>query len=75
LHAVELFFETEITGGQLMQGFDPEISQENQIIKEVAFIDLKEISKMDNNVLHDLFAKAKSKTEILQLSGYLKNHQ
>jgi 8-oxo-dGTP diphosphatase len=75
LHALELFFLTEIIDGELIKGFDPEMPKEHQIIKEVAFIDLEEISKMDLKVLHGLFSKAKSKTEILQLQGYLNNPQ
>lgn len=75
LHALELFFETEVLEGQLIQGSDPEISKENQIIKEVAFIDLDQLSTMDEKVLHGLFSRAKSKTEILQLNGYLKSYQ
>lgn len=75
LHALELFFMTEVVGGKLIKGTDPEMSKEHQIIKEVAFIDLEDISKMDTKVLHELFSKAKSKTEILQLQGYLNNPQ
>jgi 8-oxo-dGTP diphosphatase len=70
-HAVELFFQTEITGGELVTGKDPEIGPDFQIIKEVGFIPFSRIREMDHRILHNLFNYAGSREEIENLSGYL----
>ena len=70
LHAVELFFETEVTGGQLQTGKDPEMPAERQLISHASFIDLNTIRTMDRQTLHNLFNYADSKEEILRLNGY-----
>jgi len=70
LHAIELFFETEITGGQLITGKDPEMPEERQLISDASFIDLDTIRSMDKQTLHNLFNYAESKDEILRLNGY-----
>lgn len=58
LHALELFFEVEITGGNLKQGTDPEFSASNQLIQEVAFKTLSEVNAIPfaekHRILHEL---------------------
>ena len=46
LQAVELFFELEITDGELLTGIDPEASAEQQLIEEVTFLSLDEIRQI-----------------------------
>lgn len=74
LHALEFFFETELIGGQLKQGKDPELEDGTQIINQVDFIELSEIKAMDRLNLHALFSYAESKNEILNLTGFLKGY-
>jgi ADP-ribose pyrophosphatase YjhB (NUDIX family) len=44
-HAVELYFICEMKSGMLGVGFDPEFGDGKQIIKDVAFISLDQLSK------------------------------
>lgn len=74
IHALEFFFETEIIGGQLKQGKDPELNENQQIIKQVAFLDMTEIKAMDRKNLHALFSYAEEKEEILMLRGFFKGY-
>ncbi|MBK0404710.1 NUDIX hydrolase [Adhaeribacter sp. BT258] len=55
LHAIELFFEVEVTGGELKPGTDPELSKENQMIAEVAYKNLSELSKIPLAEKHSIF--------------------
>lgn len=50
-HAVELFFEVFIQSGKLMIGTDPELN----IIKNVKWLSLKEISAIPEKQKHDCF--------------------
>ncbi|PVY42396.1 NUDIX domain-containing protein [Pontibacter virosus] len=60
LQAVELFFELEVIGGELVRGIDPEASAEQQLIEEVAFLSLEEIRQIPladkHSILHYLFS-------------------
>jgi len=55
LHALELFFEVEVTGGTLKTGTDPELTPEKQIIQTVAFKTLPELQKDTTGQLHAIF--------------------
>lgn len=46
LHAIELFFEINMTGGELITGIDPEAGADQQLVEEVAFLSLEEIKKI-----------------------------
>ena len=70
LHAVELFFEVRITGGELKVGIDPEMSTADQIIREVRFVDFGEITRSEKKHYHNIFTMADSDEKILQLKGY-----
>lgn len=72
LHAIELFFRLNRTGGLLQTGFDPEMKTENQIIKDVRFLSWKEIQKMDAQSVHGIFRFVKQPVEITGLHGYFK---
>jgi 8-oxo-dGTP diphosphatase len=60
LQAVELFFELEIEGGELITGTDPEATAEKQLIEEVAFLSLDEIRRIPladkHRMLHYLYS-------------------
>lgn len=74
LHAIELFFETEVTGGRLKTGKDPELASDKQLIDDASFIPLDTIRKMDRQTIHNLFNYACSKEEILHLNGYFRQY-
>lgn len=69
-HAIELFFRVKATGGILMKGQDPELSDKDQIIKEVRFMSLKEVNQLPHVVLHKTFHQIKSFDEVIARKGY-----
>ncbi|MCX8492116.1 MAG: NUDIX hydrolase, partial [Cyclobacteriaceae bacterium] len=71
LHAIELYFMVEETGGTLGIGPDPE-SRENQLIRNVDFLTEAEISKINKRHLHGIFKKTEKIDEIIALRGYFK---
>lgn len=72
LHAVELFFRVEITGGELKIGLDPEMELENQILTEAKFFSWSEIMEMDPRQVHGIFKKVSNPAQIVDLRGYIK---
>jgi len=58
LHALELFFEVVITGGELKKGSDPELPNQEQLITDVAFLKLNQIGQLPlpakHSILHQL---------------------
>ena len=56
LHALELFFEVHVVGGELKTGSDPELSAADQLIQEVAYKTLVELQKDVTGELHPIFA-------------------
>lgn len=46
-HSVELYFLSEISGGTLRVGTDPELSEREQQILECEFINIENIGRMD----------------------------
>ncbi len=73
LHAIELFFNVVKTGGELTQGHDPEISGEDQIIREVRYVSFEELQTMDQDILHHILKGVKSQEELLAKTAYLIN--
>lgn len=73
LHAIELFFKVKIVGGKLQIGTDPEISKNNQIIKDVKFLSISEIKQQDEDIFHNLFKVINHLEEAFQLKGILKS--
>lgn len=43
-HVIEFYFRVERISGKLMKGFDPELSDKEQIIKDIRFIPINELS-------------------------------
>ena len=68
LHAIELFFEVGITGGQLKKGDDPEMS----LIEDVRFIPAREISKIPASHLHGIFRVVHSPEDLKTLNGFFR---
>lgn len=72
LHAVELFFNVEVLGGQLKKGKDPEMEHQSQIITDARFFPWKEIKELDPGRVHGIFKNVSEPVEILDLRGYFK---
>ena len=71
LHAIELFFKVKVTGGQLITGTDPEMG-DNQIIKEVKFMDDTQLKAEPSEALHSILTITPSLQELINLRGYYK---
>lgn len=71
LHAVELFFQVSITGGNLTTGQDPELGN-RQIIKDARFFDDTQIRSVPLAHLHGIFREASDIAQIGRLRGYFK---
>lgn len=70
LHAIELFFRVEKTGGQLMKGSDPEMQKDNQIIEEVRYMSWHELTGINVENKHNIFNECTGLSDLLQLTGY-----
>ncbi|MGC1240922.1 MAG: NUDIX hydrolase [Chryseosolibacter sp.] len=66
LHAVELFFEVNITGGLLQKGDDPELP----MIEEVRYLSPAEIAEIPSANLHGIFGLAGSPEALKTLTGF-----
>lgn len=71
LHALELFFAVNRTGGALLQGSDPEMSPDGQIIQDVRFMTFAEIKAYPPHEVHTLFSQCQSLDDVFRLRGYL----
>jgi 8-oxo-dGTP diphosphatase len=71
IHALELFFKVEITGGYLKLGIDPEMKENFQILKELKFMSLEELKKKDPQTLHNAFNKFENLNQLLKYKGYI----
>jgi 8-oxo-dGTP diphosphatase len=71
-HAVELFFKVSLKGGTLQTGFDPELPDGQQIIKEVRFFTYTQLKSLGNERLHAMVGQFNSLEELINASGYFK---
>jgi ADP-ribose pyrophosphatase YjhB (NUDIX family) len=55
LHALELFFEVQPVGGNLIIGSDPDLPADNQLIIDVKYVTLLELQKIPLNQKHAIF--------------------
>lgn len=72
LHAIELFFEVEVQGGELIKGIDPEMPMEHQIIEEVKFLEFAEILKLPIGERHGIFNHVTMPEDLKKLTGIIK---
>lgn len=70
LHAIELFFLVSIIAGEIKVGVDPEMGEDEQIIKEVEFKPFKKLKEIEDSRTHQVFQYANNLNELLSLSGY-----
>lgn len=72
LHAMELFFTVQVTGGSLRPGYDPEMSLAGQIIEDVRLMSFEEIKQYPPEDVHAMFQHCQSMDDVFQLRGYLR---
>jgi 8-oxo-dGTP diphosphatase len=70
LHAVELFFLVERTGGNLQLGTDPELDQKNQLITEIKFLTIDKLHLIQKDEKHPIFQGIKSLKDVRKWNGY-----
>ncbi len=70
LHAMEHFFSLKSTGGSLKLGEDPELSEEFQILSEVAWMSLEDIRSLPQDSLHQIFWRINSLKDLSLWKGY-----
>ena len=70
LHAIELVYRVYTIGGNVSVGTDPEMNSEEQIIKDVRFMNYSEVRGLDSDKLHQMFLHIKYMEEIKNLKGY-----
>jgi 8-oxo-dGTP diphosphatase len=72
LHALELFFEVEVIGGDLITGSDPEAAKEDQVIHSVQYLTVSEIDALASAEKHGAFHRVTSAGQIRELNGYFR---
>ena len=70
LHAIEVFFQVAVIGGELMTGIDPEMSEADQIIDEVRFLNFEEMKSEKPENLHQRFRELTSIQALLESKGF-----
>jgi len=73
LHAMELFFQVSIVGGELKLGHDPEMAEGTQIITEVELMTFEQIKSYPSDEVHRLFQYCNNLDDVFALRGYLSN--
>ena len=70
LHAIELIFMVKQKGGELKIGIDPEMAENEQIIKNVMFMPFQNIKKMKRGSVHQMFEKITSIKDLNAMNGF-----
>lgn len=70
LHAIEIFFDVQVKGGELKKGKDPEMPDGNQIIHEVAFADWETITAIPEAEKHGIFKRCIRPKDLQTLTGF-----
>lgn len=72
LHAIELFYEVKVVGGQISLGTDPELDADHQILTAQAWMDIKALQSIPKAQIHGFFHKISSLNELFNWKGYFK---
>jgi 8-oxo-dGTP diphosphatase len=73
LHSIELFFLVKPTGGILTKGADPEMSSQNQIIKEVRYWRFEDIIQEDPLLFHSILRGHSTLPDFLSRRGFFQS--
>ena len=69
LHAIEHFFLVHRKSGNLKLGSDPELEENEQILKEAKFFSQPELDLLPADTIHSVFNAAKTRDKIAELRG------
>lgn len=69
LHAVEIFFRVYKKSGGLNLGSDPELHKENQIMKDIQWMDKKSLEQLAPEEKHKVLREENDPNLITQLKG------
>ncbi len=70
LHAIELYFRVEKTGGDLIIGRDPEMPDNDQIIRNVRFMNLNDLKIIKKDDVHQVFHNCTDLDAVMNMRGY-----
>lgn len=70
LHAIELFFEVTHEQGEPVIGTDPESTTDNQLIRDVRYLDFKMIMSIPAHERHGIFRFVKTIDDLKKLNGF-----
>lgn len=70
LHAIELFFLVKKLDGKISIGIDPEMAENEQIIKDVDFMTFDQIKYMKKDTIHQLFRNFETVEALINKTGY-----
>jgi 8-oxo-dGTP diphosphatase len=66
LHSIELFYNVQVTSGELKIGEDPEL----QIIKDARYLTFSQIKNLPPDQVHGVFSRVTSVSELQRLTGF-----
>lgn len=69
-HAIELFFEVSRLSGDMKLGTDPEMKQDEQILREAKFLSWEEIEHYPAELKHNAFRYCKHPSDIMNLKDF-----
>jgi hypothetical protein len=72
LHTIELYFVVSKNGGEMILGKDPELTDQEQLISEIAFLSVEKIAQIKKSEKHQLFWNIKSIKDVGKWKGYFK---
>lgn len=72
IHTIELFFEIKEYRGILSMGKDPELPADDQLIKQVEFINFESLKNMHPLNVHNIIGNCKSIDDLLKIRGFFK---
>ncbi|WP_268034741.1 NUDIX domain-containing protein [Algoriphagus sp. PAP.12] len=70
LHSMELFFEVSYISGEIALGTDPELDKDNQIMTDIAWMNISDIRSLPRESVHQIFWDIKSLQELGLCKGY-----
>jgi 8-oxo-dGTP diphosphatase len=70
LHAIEVFFDTKVIGGELKTGADPEMDRKKQIIEQAEFKEWKSILAIPNAEKHGIFRLCAKPKQLKSIAGF-----
>lgn len=72
LHAIELFFSVHSIGGTLQLGSDPELPDDQQIIKEIKWLSVEALKEIETAFLHNAFHEIQDLSNLRDRRGFFK---